>query len=173
MNLRNKKILVVYFSRRGENYYNGKIVDLDVGNTEVVGGIIAKLTGADIFKIDTTEEYPKDYNECTARAQLELSSNSRPELINDINTDRYDIIFLGYPNWWGTMPMPVWSFLEKHNFSKKTIFPFCTHEGSGMGESENDMKKLCPNADIKKGLAIHGTVASKTELSIKDWIMKG
>jgi flavodoxin len=173
MDLKSKKVLVAYFSRNGQNYSNGKIVDLPIGNTEIVGKMIAGLVGADAFKIESVQEYPTDYNKCTVVAQSELRANSRPELVKNIDIESYDVIFLGYPNWWCTMPMPVWTFLEKYDFNKKIILPFCTHEGSGMGRSENDLKKLCPTSEIVKGLAIHGTDAGKAEPSIKNWIEKG
>jgi flavodoxin len=82
----------------------------------------------------------------------------------------YDVIFLGYPNWWGTMPMPVYTFLESYDFSGKTIVPFCTHEGSGMGHSEKDIAKTCPKASVLKGIAIHGTNASSADSNVSSWI---
>lgn len=173
MDFKNKKILVAFFSHKGENYVNGRIAELKKGNTAVVADLIAGLTGADMFEIRPVKEYPVTYNLCTSEAQLELSTNSRPELIEDIDVTGYDVIFLGYPNWWGTMPMPVWTFLEAHDFSEITIFPFCTHEGSAMGNSETDLSKLAPRADIKKGLAIYGSSVSKSEPDVKNWIMKG
>lgn len=173
MDINNKKVLIVYFSRQGENYYNGKIVDLKVGNTEVAANMISKLTNSDIFEIKSIEEYPKDYNQCTKIAQVELNENKRPVLVSDIDTNEYEVIYLGYPNWWGTMPMPVWTFLDNHSFDGKVIYPFCTHEGSGIGNSERDLRKLCPNSKIKKGLAIHGSSVKTSESIIKNWIMKG
>ena len=173
MDFNNKKILVAFFSHKGQNYVSGSIVELKKGNTAVVADMIAGLMNADVFEIQSVKEYPFQYNECTTVAKSELRENSRPKLTRDIDVTDYDVIFLGYPNWWGTMPMPVWTFLEEHDFTGKAIFPFCTHEGSGMGNSESDLRKLAAGAEIKKGLSIHGTSVNKAEVSVKNWIMKG
>jgi flavodoxin len=167
------KSLVVYYSRKGSNYVGGSVKDLPVGNTEVAAGIIQKLTLSDSFKIETAKAYPEGYDETTRVAQLEQGKNARPEIIGRVDDmGEYDVIFIGYPNWWGTMPMPVFTFLEAYDFSGKTIVPFCTHEGSGMGHSEGDIKKLCPAAKIAKGLAIHGGSVQKAEGAISDWLRK-
>jgi flavodoxin len=173
LDFKGNKILVAYFSHTGQNYSNGRIVELKKGNTAVVADMISELTDANTFEIRSVKEYPFNYNACTTEAKDELRANIRPELTEDIDISGYDVIFLGYPNWWGTMPMPVWTFLEKHSFTGKTIFPFCTHEGSGMGNSESDIRKLATGAVIKNGLAIHGSYAIKAEDNIKIWIMKG
>ena len=113
------------------------------------------MTGADIFKIEQVNEYSKDYYTCTQEAQRDQKMNARPKLKHYLESiDDYDEIYLCYPNFWGTMPMAVWTFLENYDFSNKIIKPLCTHEGSGMGRSESDIKKLCPNAKIESGLAI-------------------
>ena len=172
MEINNKKVLVAYFSRPGENYSNGRIVNLSTGNTEVVAKYIKELTGGDIFKIDTVKDYPVNYSQCTDIAQVELNQNARPKLSSDIDISDYDVIYLGYPNWWGTMPMAVFTFLEQHDLSGKTIMPFCTHEGSGMGRSESDLKKLSPNSKIIKGLAIHGSRIKESKKVVENWIKK-
>ena len=171
MNLTNKKCLIAYFSRKGQNYMSGKIVDLKVGNTEVVAKMIQKRTGADLFHIETVTAYPKDYTETTEVARNELRTKARPKLKNRVqNIGAYDVIFLGYPNWWGTPPMAVFTFLEGYDLSGKTIAPFCTHEGSGMGHSEKDIAKSCPEAAIVEGLAIQGSQASTAESEVSSWI---
>ncbi|HIS87462.1 MAG TPA: flavodoxin [Candidatus Caccenecus avistercoris] len=143
--------LIAYFSRADENYTSDGIKKLSVGNTEVVANIIHDLTGADLFKIEPVKSYPKDYHETTHLAQIELNNNARPAIKNKLtNTEEYDIIYLGYPNWWGTMPMVVLTFLESINLTGKIIKPFCTHEGSGMGNSESNLKSYFPDAIIKK-----------------------
>ncbi len=173
MNLFGKKNLIAYFSRRGQNYAGGKIVDLTIGNTEAVAKMIQGKTGGDMFHIETVAAYPKDYTETTEVAKNELRSKARPKLIGRVeNMESYDVIFLGYPNWWGTPPMAVFSFLESYDLSGKTIIPFCTHEGSGMGHSEQDIAKVCPKSTVIKGIAIHGTNASSAEPEVSKWIDK-
>ena len=150
------KKLIAFYSRADDNYVNGLIKTLEVGNTEVAAGIIKELTGADLFKLEQLKPYARDYNECIAQAQADQRQNARPDLKSFPETlDEYDVIYLGYPNYWSTMPMAVFTFLEHFDFSGKTIKPFCTHEGSGLGSSLSDIKKLCPAAKVEKGLAIH------------------
>jgi flavodoxin len=165
--------LIAYFSRSGENYVNGSTVNLPVGNTEVAAKMIQKLTGGDTYRIDPVKKYPVDYSKTTDEARQELRQNARPELEGHLESfDDYGVILLGYPNWWGTMPMAVCTFLEKYDFSGKIILPFCTHEGSGMGHSENDIKKLCPNATVRKGLSIRGGDVQKAKDDISAWLRK-
>jgi flavodoxin len=165
------KSLVVYYSRKGSNYAGGGLKNLPVGNTEVAAGIIQRLTGGDSFRIETVKAYPAGYEETTRVAQLEQRRDARPEIAGIVkDMDQYDVVFLGYPNWWGTMPMPVFTFLEACDFSGKTIMPFCTHGGSGMGRSESDIRKLCPAAKVAKGLAIQGEGVRKAEGAISDWL---
>jgi len=165
------KTLIAYYSRRGENYVNGIIKDLSVGNTETMANKIAVSLDADIFRIETVSDYPEDYTETTNVAMLELNANARPKLKSSIdNIGEYDMVFLGYPNWWGTMPMCVCTFLESYDFSGKTILPFCTHEGSGLGHSEKDIVKFCPDSDVKKGLAIRGSRVTTADNEIAAWL---
>lgn len=165
------KTLITYYSREGNNYVNGRIVNLQVGNTEVAAKMIQKITGGKLFRINTIKKYPEDYTETTKVAQQELRDNARPDLSAYLeNIDDYEVIILGYPNWWGTMPMPVFTFLEKYDFAGKTILPFCTHEGSGMGCSESDIKKLCPNSKVLRGLAIRGGNVNNSEKDIAHWL---
>jgi len=167
------KSLIAYYSRKGENYVEGNIVYLPVGNTEVIAKKIQKLTGSDLFQIDTVEAYPDDYTETTRVAQNEKRKNARPkltEVVDEMND--YEVIYLGYPNWWGTFPMAVFTFLESYDFSGKTIVPFCTHEGSGMGDSERDIKKLCSEAKVLSGIAIKGSRISTADKDLANWLKK-
>lgn len=158
------KELIVFYSRADENYVNGQIKTLEVGNTQVAAGILKEITGAELFHIEQEKPYAEDYNECIAQAQDDQRSNARPKLKTcPESLKEYDRIYLGYPNYWGTMPMAVFTFLEQFDFSGKTIMPFCTHEGSGMGRSVSDIKKLCPGAVVKEGLALHGGSVSRKE----------
>ena len=165
--------LIAFFSRKDENYVNGIIKELKVGNTEIAAKIIQQSTGADLFQIEPVKEYSKTYNDCIAEAQADQRQNARPELKDyPESIDEYDTIYLGYPNYWGTMPMAVFTFLEHFDFSGKTIKPFCTHEGGGLGRSISDIKRLCPNATVKEGLAVHGGSVSRSENEIINWTKK-
>jgi flavodoxin len=165
------RILIAYFSRKGNNYLDGRIVNLPVGNTEVAAKIIQSQVAGDLFHIEAAKAYPADYTRATEVAQEELSRNARPVLARQLDSlAGYDLVILGYPNWWGTMPMPVWTFLESHDFTGKTILPFCTHEGSGLGHSERDIQKLCPGAHVLRGLAIRGGSVGKAEKTLASWL---
>lgn len=163
--------IIVYFSRRGENYVSGQLKELPVGNTETAAGIIRELTGAELFRLEPVRAYSKSYNACIAEAQADQRRDARPELKRyPESLDGYDVIYLGYPNYWGTMPMCVFTFLEHFDLSGKTIRPFCTHEGSGLGRSEADIRRLCPGADVKKGLALHGGSVGSARPAIETWL---
>ena len=165
------KCLIAYFSRPGNNYVGGRIVNLPVGNTEVVAKMIQEMTAGDLFRIKAVNPYPEDYTETTEVARQELSTNARPKLTGPLdNLTSYAIIFLGYPNWWGTMPMPVLTFLEAYDFSGKTIVPFCTHEGSGLGRSVAEIKKTCPRSTVLNGLAIRGGEVRNAQDEVSAWL---
>ncbi|MBA2840419.1 flavodoxin [Methanococcus maripaludis] len=171
--LKENKCLIAYFSRAGNNYVGGQIVNLQVGNTKIVAETIHEIIGGDLFQIDTVTPYPKDYSATTNVAKKELNENARPKLTGHVtNMDSYDTIFLGYPNWLGTAPMAVFTFLEEYDFSGKTIIPFCTHEGSGMGHSESDIEKTCPDAKILNVLSIYGSQVNSSKKDIEKWLDK-
>ena len=164
------KTLIAYFSRADENYFAGQLRYIEVGNTERAAKMLSQITGADLFKIDPVKAYAKDYNTCIEEARADQQNQARPELKRYLaNIDQYDTIYLGYPNYWGTMPMAVFTFLERYDFSGKRIKPFCTHEGSGLGRSENDLKKVCPKAIVEKGLAIVGSRVDNSAKTLQLW----
>ena len=166
-------ILIAYYSRKGQNYWNGSIKNLAKGNTEVVAEMIQKAVGGDLFEIETVKEYPVDYTECTEVAKEELRAKARPELkAYPESIAEYDVIFLGYPCWWGTMPMGVYTFLEHFDFAGKKIVPFCTHEGSRMGGSVSQIKKTAPGAIVLAGLPVHGAEAVESEAAVVAWAKK-
>lgn len=164
------KILVAYFSRAGENYGVGVI---EKGNTRIIAEMIADEKKADTFEIARVTPYPQGYDDCTDVAKKEQNDNARPELTAKVdNFDDYDVIFLGYPNWWGDMPMPVYTFLESYDFSGKTVIPFCTHGGSGLSNTVNSIKSECKNATVLDGLAIPGTTAQNKQDEAKNTVVQ-
>lgn len=167
------KILTVYYSRKGENYVNGSIKHLEKGNTERVAEFIQKAVGGDLFEVETVREYSDSYMTCIEEAKEELRTKARPEIkAYPENFESYDTIFVGYPNWWGTMPMCMFTLLEKCDLTGKTIIPFCTNEGSGMGTSERDLKNVCKGATVKSGLSIHGAESANAEGKVAAWAKK-
>ena len=171
MNVKDPKCLIAYFSRPGNNYVNGQIVNLPVGNTEIVAKMIREITGGDLFPIEAVNAYPADYTETTDVAKEELRTNARPKITGHVDTmASFEVIILGYPIWWGTMPMPVCSFLEEYDFSGKTVAPFCTHEGSGLGRSVSDIRKMCPQSTVLEGLAIHGGDVKNAHDEVAGWL---
>ena len=151
------KSLVVYYSRTGENYAVGNIAE---GNTAIVAKMIAERTGADLFEIRTVKEYAADYMECTEEAKRELREDARPEIVGDVEDfGQYGTVYVGYPIWWGVPPMAVFTFIEKHDWAGKTVRPFATHEGSGLGGSVRAIRKAMPGAVVEDGLAIQGQTA--------------
>ncbi len=154
-NMKSTKTLVVYYSRTGNNYGVGNIKE---GNTQVMAQMIADEWGADLFQVEPVKEYPADYTACTEVAKTEHNSNARPEIKADKDIAAYDTIFIGYPIWWGDAPMPLYTFIEKHQWNGKTVIPFCTHEGSGLC-NEDDIQSACKGATLLKGLDMYGHVA--------------
>ena len=167
------KSLVVYFSRADENYGVGNITE---GNTAILAKMIAQKTGSDIFEIVPEKAYPKSYNECTTVAKEEQRKKARPAYKGEIDTSAYDTIYIGYPIWWGDLPMVVYTFLEAHDLSGKIIVPFCTHEGSGLSGTDNNIKKLYKNVTMKKALAMTGRTAQnnrkEAEKQVDEWLKK-
>jgi len=173
MNIKEEKCLIAYFSRESNNYVSGRIVNLPIGNTEVVAKMIQEMTEGDVLRIDTLNSYPADYTETTEVAQKELRENARPKLSSHVeNMDSYNVVFVGYPIWWGTIPMPVATFLSEYDFSGKTIVPFCTHEGSRLGRSVTNIKELCPHSTILDGLAVRGGDVKNARNEVSEWLRK-
>ena len=163
--------LIVYFSRAGENYFRGEIRSIEIGNTEVAAQMLQELTGAPSFKLEPLQPYSSDYNACVEQARAEARRNARPELkAYPEDMAHYDTIYLCYPNYCSSMPMPVFTFLEHFDFADKKICPLCTHEGSGMGTSEHDIHRLCPQANLKRGLPIQGSRVKSAKKQIEAWV---
>ena len=165
--------LVIYYSRKGQNYVDGKLVDLEVGNTELIAQYIRDAVGADLFEIETVNDYPADYMQCTEVAKQEQRDNARPKLkeyLRDIS--EYDNIFVCGPCWWGTFPMAMLTQLERLDFTGKKVFAVMTHEGSGLGGSERTLRDVCKGATVGCGLAIHGADAANSEATVAAWAKK-
>ncbi|MDO4291344.1 MAG: flavodoxin [Eggerthellaceae bacterium] len=149
-------MLVAYFSLAGEQYGVGVIEE---GNTSIIAHMIAEQTGADLFEIEAVDPYPTSHSELLDVSRREMASNARPEIARTVeNMDDYDTIFIGYPNWWGDMPMIVYNFLESYDLSDKTIVPFCTHGGSGLSGTERTIEDIT-GGTMMDGFAIAGTTA--------------
>lgn len=167
--LTGKKVLVAYFSRAGENYGVGHV---DKGNTQVLAEMIAEQTGAATFHIEPVVPYADDYDGCVEQAKKEKEAGARPAIKGDVKVEDYDVIFLGYPNWWADCPMAVYTFIERHKWAGKVVMPFCTHEGSGLSGTEASLRKACAGAVVKKGLALRGRTAQKDRETAKEAVQK-
>ncbi|WP_206365517.1 flavodoxin [Siculibacillus lacustris] len=151
------RVLIAYWSR--------------TGNTRAVAEGIRALVPGDLFELKSTHTYPAAYRPTTDQAKREQDENFRPKLVADVaDIDGYDTVFLGFPNWWSTMPMAFFTFLETHRLAGKTVVPFCTHEGSALGASVGDIRRLCPSAKLLEGIALRGGEGgyAKTDAARRD-----
>lgn len=163
--------LVAFYSRADENYFGGAYRYIEVGNTEKAAKMIAAATGAELFKIEQLQPYAADYNTCIDQAKKDLQAKACPELARTLDSlDGYDEIYLGYPNYWGDLPMAVYTFLEQFDWTGKTIHPFCTHEGSGLSGTERKIQQTCKGANITRGLAIHGSSVDSAKTAVETWL---
>ncbi|WP_294474791.1 flavodoxin [uncultured Ruminococcus sp.] len=163
-------ILVAYFSRADENYSVGTI---EVGNTQILAEYIVDEVGADSFHIETVTPYPADYDECCDVAKQELNDKARPEITSSVDMEQYDIVFLGYPIWWGDMPMAVYTFMESYDWSGKVVIPFCTHEGSGLSGTDSSIASVT-GAQVLTAIDMRGSTAQKlnddTKQTVRTWL---
>lgn len=155
------RVLVAFFSK--------------TNNTRTIAEHIQARVGGDLFHVATRKPYPQDYRETTQLARVELDNNARPELAATISLEemgKYDVVFIGYPNWWGTIPMAMFTFLEQYDLSGKTIVPFCTHLGSGLGRGPDDIARLASGAAVKQGLAVHGGSVARARDDVDAWLRR-
>ena len=179
------RVLVVYLSRAGENYNVGATREgsasaayagyIDKGNTAMMASVIAELTGGDLFEITTVTPYPEDYASMLQVAQEEIDTDARPALAANVeNMADYDVIFIGYPIWHGRMPQAIYTFIESHGLTGKTVIPFNTHEGSGQSGTQRVIEAALPSSTVLQGLAIQGKVAQedpeRTRALIEPWL---
>ena len=169
------KTLIAYFSRADENYFGGAMRYVKVGNTEIVCNIIKDLIEADTFKIEMKEPYSPVYMTCIEEAKADLRAKARPALVSlPGSIDEYDTVILAYPNYWGTIPMAVATFLERYDFTGKTILPLCTNEGSGLSGFDRKLASAVPGAQVLEGLAIRGqdcqNAQADVKSSVREWL---
>lgn len=165
------KILTVYFSLKGETITpNMTIVNLEKGHTACVAEYVQKAVGGGLFEIETVKTYIKDHMKMIYEAQEEQKRGIRPELRGFPDSiEEYDTVFVGTPNWWNELPMPVVTFLEHFDWKGKKIIPFVTNEGSGAGSIPDQIRKICQGAEIKEALSIRGSEAEVSESRIASW----
>ena len=164
-----RKSLIIYFSRADENYAVGNITK---GNTEVIAEYIRDVTGADMFKVERKIPYSTDYRTCTEESAQEQRTNARPELVNYLDDiSEYEVIYIGSPIYWGTMPNPMFTQLERLDWTGKIVRVFTTHEGSGIGNVLSDVRRICVGADVKNdGLAIRGASVLSSKSRVEEWV---
>ena len=169
-----QRVLVVYFSRADEN--TGGVGYIEKGNTKILAEMIAERTHGDLFEIKTVKPYPKEYRPATEAAKQEKEENARPEIVGELpDLSKYDVVFLGYPIWWSDMPMLVYTFLDRENFTGKIILTFCTHEGSGLSDTQRSIADVT-KADVREGFALQGHIAQKSpeeaRTALYEWMSK-
>lgn len=164
-----KKYLVVFFSHAGDNYAVGNI---EVGNTKIVADYISEFTGADQFEIKTSKYDGMAYKPLCDLAKEEQQNGELPPFEGSVDVSKYSIIFIGGPVWWGTYPQVMFTFFKQYDLAGKTIIPFTTHEGSGLGNCVEDVKKTYPKAHVLQGFSIYGHDVRTGKDRIEKWLKK-
>lgn len=184
INSTQNKILIAYFTWSDNTIVeNPDSIDVDAetsasvlspGNAELIANWIAEETGGDLFSIKTQRKYSSDYDECLNQARRERDNNERPALVGRVNNiDDYDVIFLGFPNWWYTCPMAVFTFVESYDLSGKTIIPFCTHGTGGLSRTIRDLKNLLPeNCEVLEPIGVYRPEVKNSKSRVLDWLKK-
>ncbi|MBR1878841.1 MAG: flavodoxin [Paludibacteraceae bacterium] len=169
INMANGKSIVVFFSHAGENYAVGNI---KTGNTKIVADYISELTGADQAEIVTHKYDGMAYTPLTNLAQDEQNNDELPdfELVPEVDFSQYDTIFIGGPVWWGTYPQVMFTFFKRYDLNGKTLYPFTTHEGSGLGSCPSDLRRAYPNASVQKGFSIYGHEVRSGKAKVENWL---
>ena len=168
--MKDKKSLIIYFSRADENYFGGEMRYIDKGNTEVIAEYIKDFTGADIFKVEPLNPYSKDYMECIEEAKVRTREHKAPIKENIPDISSYEVIYIGSPIYWGGMPEEMFTALKGLNYSGKIIRPFTTHEGSGLSGVPRQLKEICVGASVLDGLAIVGSQVNNAKDKVENWI---
>ena len=168
--MKDKKSLIIYFSRADENYFGGEMRYIDKGNTEVIAEYIKDFTGADMFKVEPLNPYPSNYMECIEEAKVRTREHNAPIKENVPDISSYEVIYVGSPIYWGGMPEELFTALKELNFTGKIIRPFVTHEGSGLSSVPRQLKEICTNGEVLDGLAIVGSEVNNAKPKVEEWI---
>ncbi|MEU9895036.1 flavodoxin [Streptomyces phaeochromogenes] len=167
------RVLLAYFSRPGENYFNGGRTDLKIGNTEVLARMIGEHIECDVHRIEAVDPYSDDYDETVARNVREQDADARPAIANPLSgIDRYGVVLLGSPIWNVRAPMIMSTFAQRHDLRGKTVHPVTTHAMSGLGTTERDYAALCPGATIGEGLAVRGEEVRQADATVRSWLRR-
>lgn len=170
MDYKNKKSIIIYFSRADENYFGGTMKYIEKGNTEVVAEYIRDITEADIFKVEPLVAYSADYMQCIEEAKVRTRNHNAPIKENVPDIASYEVIYVGSPVYWGGMPEELFTALKELDYTGKTIRPFVTHEGSGLSSIPNQLKDICVGAKVESGIAITGSQVNSAKVKIENWI---
>ena len=168
--MKDKKSIIIYFSRADENYFGGEMRYVDKGNTEVIAEYIKDIVGADIFKVEPLNPYPSDYMECIEEAKVRTKEHNAPIKENVPDISSYEVIYVGSPIYWGGMPEELFTALKGLDYSGKIIRPFTTHEGSGLSGVPRQLKEICNGAEVLDGLAINGSQVNNSKQKVEDWV---
>lgn len=168
--MKDKKSIIIYFSRADENYFGGEMKYINKGNTEIIAEYIKDIVGADIFKVEPLIPYSANYMECIEEAKERTKNHNAPikEVLPDISN--YEVIYIGSPIYWGGMPEELFTALKGLDFSGKIIKPFTTHEGSGLSSVPRQLNEICIGAEFKPGLAILGSQVSNAKSTVAEWL---
>ena len=168
--MKDKKSIIIYFSRADENYFGGEMRYIDKGNTEVIAEYIKDIVGADIFKVEPLNPYPADYMECIEEAKVRTREHNAPIKENIPDISSYEVIYIGSPIYWGGMPEELFVALKGLDYTSKIIRPFTTHEGSGLSGVPRQLKEICNGAEVLDGLAINGSQVNNSKQKVEDWV---
>ena len=168
--MKDKKSIIIYFSRADENYFGGEMRYVDKGNTEVIAEYIKDIVGADIFKVEPLNPYPADYMECIEEAKVRTKEHNAPIKENIPYISEYEVIYVGSPIYWGGMPEELFTALKGLDYSGKIVRPFTTHEGSGLSGVPRQLKEICVGAEVLDGLAIVSSQVNNSKKKVEEWI---